>query len=153
MKSVYPELNFPEFQHKLKQKDNQTYIWEPIRKTWIVLTAEEWVRQNLIKYFVEELKYPLGLMQCEAKIKVGKLTKRFDLVVLDKHRNPWLICECKAPAIGIDESVFRQAAQYNTVLKCPYLSVTNGLRHYCFHIHFEQGNFTPLKDFPTFPTE
>lgn len=153
MKSVYPELNFPLFQHKMKEEKNQTFIWDPIRKSWIVLTSEEWVRQNLIKYFIEELKYPLGLMQAEAKIKVGRLNQRFDLVINDRNLKPWLICECKAPGIGIDQSVFMQAARYNAELKCPFLAVTNGLKHYCFSINFTEGSYQPLHDFPTFPTQ
>lgn len=151
MKSVYPELNFPTFQHKLKEEKNQTKIWDPIRKSWIILTSEEWVRQNVIQYFIEVLHYPLGLMQSEAKVKIGKLNQRFDLVVNDRNLQPWLICECKATGISVDQSVVTQAARYNSQLKCPYLTVTNGLEHYCFQIDFNAGTFKPLHDFPTFP--
>jgi hypothetical protein len=146
----YPELNFPPFEHKTKQEAGITYIWEPIRKIWLVMTSEEWVRQNLIRYFVDVLAYPMGLMQSECKVKVGKLTKRFDLVVMDKNLKPWLICECKGTEINIDNTTLQQAGNYNSQLKCPYLAVTNGMKHFCFQISFTEGNFKPLKDFPTY---
>ncbi len=149
---IYPELNFPSFEHKIKEENNQEYIWEPIRKSWILLTSEEWVRQNLIRYFADVLAYPAGLMQAECQIMVGKVKKRFDLVVMNRSLQPWLICECKAPPIAITASVFEQAAQYNSKLKCPYLAVTNGLQHYCFEVNFTEGSTQPLKDFPIFPT-
>lgn len=150
MKSVYPELNFPDFEPTRKVKDDIEHIWDPIRKKWIVLTAEEWVRQHLIHYLVESLQYPKGLIQVECQIPVGKLKKRFDLVVMDKQLNPWLICECKAPAIPIDPSVLQQASMYNSKLKCPYLAVTNGLAHYCFHIEFNTGTFKKMSNFPSY---
>ena len=149
----YPTLNFTIFEHKIKEENNQEYIWEPIRKSWILLTPEEWVRQNLIRYLAEELSYPMGLMQAECKIRVGKVNKRFDLVVMDKTLKPWLICECKAPQINIDASVMQQAAMYNSELKCPYLAVTNGLKHYCFEINFKEGNFKNIGEFPVYPIE
>jgi hypothetical protein len=147
---MYPELNFPTFNHTLKEEAGVTYIWEPIRKIWLVLNAEEWVRQNLIRYFVDVLAYPMGLMQCECQVKVGKVLKRFDLVVLDRDLKPWLICECKAPGIPISSGTLQQAGHYNSELKCPYLAVTNGINHYCFKISFAKGNFETLKDFPAY---
>lgn len=153
MNSKYPELNFPHFEHKIKDENGQAYIWESIRQSWIVLTPEEWVRQNLIRYFVDILAYPAGLMQAECQITVGKVKKRFDLVVMDKNLKPWLICECKAPAISIDASVMQQAAIYNSELKCPYLSVTNGIKHYCYEINFERGDFKNIGNFPVYKKE
>ena len=147
---MFPELNFPEFKHKLKEENGSTLIWEPIRKNWLVLTPEEWVRQNLIRYFVDVLAYPAGLMQAECQIQVGKLNKRFDLVVMNRDLKPWLICECKAPNITINSSTLQQAGNYNSELKCPYLAVTNGMTHFCFHIDFELGKTQPLKDFPVY---
>lgn len=151
MLNQYPELNFPSFQHKIKEENKQDYIWEPIRKIWLLLTPEEWVRQNLIQYLAEDLQYPIGLMQAECLVKVGKLNKRFDLVVMDKSLQPWLICECKAPEIKIDAKVMEQAANYNSQLKCPYLAVTNGLKHYCFEISFTENNFKNIGSFPEYP--
>ena len=142
MSEKYPELHFPTFEHKIKVENGQEYIWESIRQSWILLTPEEWVRQNLIRYFVDVLKYPQGLMQVECSLRVGKMKKRFDLVVMDKNLQPWLICECKAPHITLDASVLQQASAYNSTLKCPYLSVTNGINHFCFQIQFEKSNST-----------
>lgn len=151
MPGNFPELNFPVFEHKIKIENNQNYIWEPIRKMWIILTPEEWVRQNLIRYLTKELKYPMGLMQTECQIRVGKVNKRFDLVVMDKTLHPWLICECKAPKIKIDAAVMQQASHYNSKLKCPFLAITNGLMHYCFEINFKEGSYKNVGDFPVYP--
>jgi hypothetical protein len=153
MSALYPELNFPAFKHKLKTENGADCIWEPIRKAWILITPEEWVRQNLIRYLADVLAYPLGLMQSECQIQVGKRKKRFDLVVMDKNLQPWLICECKAPQIKIDNSVLQQAATYNSELKCPYLAVTNGINHYCFEINFMDNSFKNLGTFPNFKTD
>jgi hypothetical protein len=151
MVHTYPELNFPSFEHKTKVENDQEYIWESIRQAWILLTPEEWVRQNLIRYFADVLAYPAGLMQAECQITVGKVKKRFDLVVMDRNLRPWLICECKAPLVNIDASVMQQAAHYNSQLKCPYLAVTNGSKHYCFAINFKEESFQNLGDFPVYP--
>lgn len=151
MSFSFPELNFPEFEHKLKEENGVSYIWESIRKSWIILTPEEWVRQNLIRYFVDVLAYPAGLMQIECKIMVGKVNKRFDLVVMDKNLKPWLICECKAPGIPIRQSTLEQAGIYNSELKCPYLAVTNGLKHYCYEIDFLSSNFKNIGNYPNYP--
>ena len=151
MKFAYPELNFPSFEHRIKEENGRELIWEPIRKAWIVLTPEEWVRQNLVRYFADVLAYPPGLMQVESQIMVGKRKKRFDLVVMDKNLQPWLICECKAPAVSITSATLQQAAIYNSELKCPYLTVTNGLQHYCFRIDFSEGSFENLPGFPPYP--
>jgi len=151
MSFSFAELNFPEFEHKIKEENGSSYIWAPIRKSWIVLTPEEWVRQNLIRYLADVLAYPVGLMQAECRITVGKVNKRFDLVVMDKNLKPWLICECKAPSINIRQSTLEQAGNYNSQLKCPYLAVTNGLKHYCYEIDFSAGSFKTLGGFPAYP--
>jgi hypothetical protein len=146
-----PPLNFPVFEHKTKAENGKDYIWEPIRGAWLLLTPEEWVRQNLIRYFADVLAYPTGLMQAECQIYVGKVKKRFDLVVMDKNLHPWLICECKAPEVEINAAVMQQAATYNSRLKCPYLAVTNGMKHYCFQIDFKAGSFKNAGDYPKYP--
>ena len=149
----FPTLNFPDFHHKLKEENGLTSIWEPVRQSWLVLTPEEWVRQNLIRYLMEEMKYPVGLMQAESQVKVGKLKKRFDLVVMDKQLKPWLICECKAHDIKINKEAAFQAANYNMTLQCPFLVLTNGLSHYCYQINFIEKTFHPLPGFPEYPAD
>lgn len=150
MSFSFTELNFPSFDHKIKYENGVSYIWEPIRQSWIALTPEEWVRQNLIRFLTDELSYPAGLMQSERKITVGNISKRFDLVVMDKYLNPWLICECKAPSVNITQQVMEQAAIYNSELKCPFLAVTNGMKHYCYEIDFKNGDFKNVGNFPSY---
>jgi len=146
----FPEINFPAYEHKLKKEKDTDYIWDPIRKSWIQLNPEEWVRQNLVRYLIDDLSYPSGLMQVECKIKVGAIYKRFDLVVMDASLQPWLICECKAPSVQITQPVLEQAAIYNSTLKCKYLTVTNGLKHYCYEIDFKSGSIQSLPSFPVY---
>lgn len=150
MYQSYPELNFPSFQFKIKTEKETSMIWDMVRNKWIELTPEEWVRQHIVHYFIEVLAYPKGLTQIECQIIVGKLKKRFDLVVMDRQLKPWLIVECKAPHIKIDNEVLQQAGNYNSQLKSPYLSVSNGLQHYCFKIDFEKGNFKTIPHFPVY---
>jgi len=146
----YPELNLPSFELTLKTENNVSLIRDPIRNKWIELTPEEWVRQHIVHYFTEHLSYPRGLIQLEVQIMVGKVKKRFDIVVMDKNLTPWLIVECKAPTVQINNSVLQQAGNYNSKLKCPYLAVTNGIQHGCFQIDFINGNFKKLNHFPEY---
>lgn len=144
------ELNFPDYNYKLKEENQKHLIWDIIREAWVVLTPEEWVRQNLIHYFIDHLGYPRGLMNVESKITVHGKEKRFDLVVMSHNLDPWLLCECKAPDVKISDATLHQASQYNFSLKCPYLAVTNGLDHFCFLIDFDSSSTQKLTEFPSF---
>jgi len=143
-------LNLPTYSFNIKFKEQRKYIFDLIRKKYVLLTPEEWVRQNFLKYLVEEKKYPASLIAVEKEFKLNKLSKRSDVVVYNRLGQPFLIVECKATTVKIDQKVFDQIARYNMKLNVEYLVVTNGLEHYCCKIDLENQNYCFLKDFPEF---
>jgi len=143
-------LNLPTYSFNLKLIEQRKYIFDFIRKKYVILTPEEWVRQNFLKYLVEEKKYPASLIVVEKEFKLNNLSKRSDAVVYNKQGNPFLIIECKAPSVKIDQIVFEQIARYNMQLQVNYLIVTNGLSHYCCKIDFEKQSYLFLKEVPDY---
>ncbi|MAC95020.1 MAG: restriction endonuclease subunit R [Flavobacteriales bacterium] len=144
------QLNLPSYQFKLIQEDKKTKIFDAIRKKYLLLTAEEWVRQNFIEFLVRERNFPRGLIAVEKGLKLNGLQKRSDILIYSKSAEPILMVECKAPEVKIDQSVFDQIARYNIHFKLPFLVVTNGLQHYCAQINFENKDFSFLKDIPNY---
>jgi|SRR6056297_759582 len=143
-------LNLPTYSFNIKFKEQRKYIFDFIRKKYVLLTPEEWVRQNFLKYLVEEKKYPASLIAVEKEFKLNTLSKRSDAVVYNQSGQPFLIIECKATNVKIDQKVFEQIARYNMKLNVEYLVVTNGLVHYCCKIDVENQNYYFLKDIPEF---
>lgn len=143
------ELTLPAFEYKVKKQNGTVMIFDVIRKKYVVLTPEEWVRQHVVHYLVEKKNYPLALVAVEREIDLYGLRRRFDVVVFDRSGNPWLLIECKAPTVNLTRQVFDQAFRYNITLGAPYLSVTNGLVHYCGKVDLHRG-FVFLDDFPVF---
>ena len=143
-------LNLPDYTFKLYKEDKRTKIFDEIRQKKIVLTPEEWVRQNFIRFLIEEKNYPKGLMAIEKGLKLNGLQKRTDILCYSKNGNPLLMVECKAPNISIKQSVFDQIGRYNIHFKLPYLIVTNGLEHYCALINFDTKQFSFLKEIPNY---
>lgn len=142
------KLNFPEnYQFRLKQTDDLNYIFCPIRKKWLVLTPEEWVRQNVIQFLVQDLNYSLAAINSEVVVNINNLQKRADLIVYKKEK-PFLIVECKAPQIEITQTTFDQIARYNLQLDADYLMVTNGLNHYYCQMDFQNQQYVFLKNIP-----
>ena len=121
IKVVYPKSEF-----KFKTDNGRECIFDPIRKTWLALTNEEWVRQNFIQYLVQEMKYPSSLIALEKEIWLGELKKRFDILVYDRSYNPWMMIECKAQSIELKEQVIEQLLRYNISVPVQYLIITNG---------------------------
>ncbi len=144
------QLAFPQYTFKLQEKEGKKYIFDPIRKKYFVLTPEEWVRQHLICYLMEEKKCPKGLIGIEKGLRVNALFKRTDIVVFNRQGKARLLVECKAPNVPITQAVFDQIARYNLALQVPYLLVSNGLHHYCCQIHFETRNIEYLEEIPPF---
>jgi len=144
------ELNLPVYKFKFRREEKGLYIFDEVRKKYLKLTPEEWVRQNFIKYLISEKQFPPTLIAVEMGLKVHKLSRRSDIVVYSRNGNPILIVECKAPEVPITQKVFDQIAQYNIKLQVNYLIVTNGLNHYACKVDLENKNYRFLKEIPCF---
>ena len=118
-------IEFPSPEFQVKTKDGKEYIMDVIRKKWVRLTPEEWVRQNFIQYLIKTKNYPPSLLSVEKEIRLGELKKRCDVVVY-KNDVPWMIVECKQPDVALSNSTLMQVLQYNMVNQCAYLIITNG---------------------------
>jgi len=143
-------LNLPEFDVNLKKYEGKVWIFDVIRKKYIVLTPEEWVRQHLIHYFINQLKYPKSLIQVERGLQYNQLQKRSDIIVFGRSGNPWMIVECKSPEVELDQKSIRQVAVYNSDVKAKYVSVSNGLKHICYEAKSDLNDIVLLKNFPTY---
>lgn len=143
-------LNLPTYSFNIKLKEQRKYIFDFIRKKYVLLTPEEWVRQNFLRFLVDEKKYPATLIAVEKEFKLNTLSKRSDAVVYNKSGIPVLIIECKAASVKIDQKVFDQIARYNIKLNVDFLVVTNGLDHYCCKIDFQNHTYSFLKGIPDF---
>lgn len=141
-------LQFPNFQFRFKNSENKTAIFDIIRKRFIILTPEEWVRQHVVHFLIEEKKYPKSHINVEKQLIVNNLTKRYDVVVFNTDGSLFLLIECKAPEIKITQATFDQIARYNLTLKAQYLMVTNGLNHYYCKMNFEQETYHFLDELP-----
>jgi len=146
------QLNLPRYTFRIHQGEKGNQIFDSIRKKFVVLTPEEWVRQNFIQYLIEEKKYPASLIAVETGLKYNKLKKRSDITVYDRKGNVWMIIECKKPDVKISQDTFDQVATYNMSqkTKTKFLAVTNGLKHYCCESDYERKKYNFLKDFPEF---
>ena len=142
------ELNFPPIPYRLKNTENNLSIFDVIRKKYVVLQPEEWVRQHCLHYLIEEKKYPKSLINVEKELKLHGLKKRYDIVVYNSDGSVHLIVECKAPNIHIDQNTFDQIARYNLILKAKYLMVTNGINHYFCQMDFKLKSYNFLRDLP-----
>lgn len=144
-------LNLPDFGHKIKQIDGKPYIFDVLRKKYVRITPEEWVRQHVVHLLINFYQYPKALIRSEGGLQFNQLQKRTDILVFDRQGRPFLLVECKAPHIGLNQNVFDQIARYNHVHRAPYLIVTNGLTHFCCQVDPDTKNLTFLDDFPAFP--
>jgi len=146
-KGFLRNLNFPYVKFKFKINDNKTYIFDEIRKKFVLITPEEWVRQNVLKFLINK-NIPINHISIEKKIIVNKLNKRFDIVVFDRNGNVLLLVECKSYNVKLDQKVFDQIAIYNKSIMAKYLMITNGLNHYYFEIDNTNKNYKFLNKFP-----
>ena len=144
------KLNLPEFDYKLKKAEGKVWIFDVIRKKYIVLTPEEWVRQHFIHYLITEKKYPKALIRVEGGLSYNQLQKRSDIVIFGKDGNAWMIVECKAPNLLLSAMTLQQVSAYNASLKAKFISISNGLVHYCASTNWQSGKTELLKDFPEF---
>ena len=140
-------LPYPSYPFKIKAINGKDQIFDPFRKIWVVLTPEEWVRQNLLQYLVQTLHYPSSLIAVEKEIKLGELSKRFDIVVY-KNEQPWMIIECKEAKVSLNEKTMGQILQYQQVLTAQYLFISNG--HETMGAKIESGKLQALQNFPEY---
>ena len=144
------ELNLPPFDKKIIQDGDKVSIFDVIRRRYVALMPEEWVRQHFVHFLIDEKGFPLSHMSNEVQVKLNGMSRRCDTVLYDKSLQPILIAEYKAPTVDITQKVFDQICRYNIVLHVKYLIVSNGLSHYCCQIDYENGSYTFLPDIPTY---
>lgn len=144
------KLNLPEYTFTIRNENSKPQIFDSIRKKYVRLTPEEWVRQNFIQFLILEKKYSPALFAVEAGVNVNSNPQRADLVVFDRQGSPAMVVEFKAPEVKITQQTFDQIARYNMPLKVNFLIVSNGLQHYCCRLDFENGTYSFLQDIPEF---
>ncbi len=144
------ELNLPSYSFKIQIENGKEQIFDFIRKKYVVLTPEEWVRQNFIQYLINEKKYPASLMAIEKKLLINKQPQRFDLVIYNRNGNPNSVVEFKAPSVKITQKTFDQAVRYNMALRVKCIMISNGLQHFACKIDYEKNSYSFLKEIPSF---
>lgn len=138
------------YNFRFKNSENKVAIFDEIRKKFIILTPEEWVRQHVVQFLLQEKKYPKSHINVEKLLKINDLKKRYDVVVYKKEGAISILIECKAPEVKISQDTFDQIARYNLTLKADYLMVTNGVNHYFCQMDFENEKYLFLKELPDF---
>ncbi|MBI9038814.1 MAG: type I restriction enzyme HsdR N-terminal domain-containing protein [Bacteroidales bacterium] len=144
------KLNLPSYNFKIRKNNENQEIFDFIRKQYVSLSPEEWVRQNFIRFLVEEKNYPQMLIAVEKSIKLNRMIRRPDIVIYNKNIKAKLIVECKAPAIKITQTTLDQIVRYNMVLKVDYLVVSNGLVHYCVQVNYKANKYNFINEVPDF---
>ncbi|MDZ7743631.1 MAG: type I restriction enzyme HsdR N-terminal domain-containing protein [Bacteroidota bacterium] len=143
-------LNLPDFKAVVRTKDGKDEIFDPIRKKYVRLSPEEWVRQAFVAYLILTKNYPAGLMAIEKEIVFNKQKRRPDIVVFKNDLRPLLAVECKAPEVKITQEAFDQLIRYNSVIQVKYLLVTNGLQHFCCEMDYTGDSYRYLREVPDF---
>jgi hypothetical protein len=141
------KISYPSYPFKIETREDKEYIFDPLRRKWVRLTPEEWVRQNFLQYLLQVMHYPAALIAIEKEIQMGELKKRFDILVY-KNDHPWLLIECKEMNVPINESVMQQLLRYQTTVQADYLIVTNG--NETRGIGKENNQFTTLDTIPSY---
>ena len=143
-------LNLPPFDKKVIKKDEKPFIFDVIRRQYVALTPEEWVRQHFVHFLIAYKGFPQSLMANEVQLKLNGMSRRCDTVVYDRTLRPRVIIEYKAPSVNITQQVFDQICRYNMVLQVDYLIVSNGLVHYCCKVDYMSHTYTFLKEIPEY---
>ena len=144
------ELDFPKFSFRFKNRENKVSIFDPIRKKFMILQPEEWVRQNCLLFLMKIKGFPKSLINVEKELLINDLKKRYDIVVFNPNGSIHLVVECKAPEVPITQTTFDQIARYNLALNAQYLMITNGLNHYYCAMDYQQSRYQFLKDIPEY---
>lgn len=145
------KIEYPPYQPKIKKEAGKEFIFDEFRKRWIMLTPEEWVRQNFLQYLTRVKNYPAALIAVEKEINLGELNKRFDIVVYNKDAKPWMIIECKKMNMPLDKKVLDQVLRYNISLQTPYLVITNG--SYCLAVKADKNSMTAIESLPDYQAD
>ena len=141
-------LNFPRYSFRFKNSENKIAVFDVLRKKFVLLTPEEWVRQHVVQFLIIEKKMPQSLLNVEKQLRVNQMLKRYDLLVYNPDGSIHLVVECKAASVPITQETFDQIARYNLALNARYLMVTNGLQHYYCQMDYEQEKYHFLRDLP-----
>lgn len=143
-------LNLPSFDIKIRREGNRAVVLDPLRRRWVALTPEEWVRQHFVNLLVSEKHYPATLVANEVQLSVGEKVMRADTVVYDRTLRPRMIVEYKAPTVAITQKVFDQISVYNLLLRVDYLAVSNGRQHYVCRMDYDNEKYSFLEDLPNY---
>jgi Type I restriction enzyme R protein N terminus (HSDR_N) len=142
-------VNYPEPAFRIREEQGRRQVFDEVRRKWVALTPEEWVRQNMIRWMVVTLGYPASLVAVERELMLGSLRKRFDIVVFDRLQKPWMMVECKAPEVALGEGVLMQVLRYNLSIPVPYLVISNG--NECHAAHRTEEGLAWLTEMPVYP--
>ena len=143
-------LNLPPYDIKVSEKDGKRLIFDELRRRYVALTPEEWVRQHFVHYLIGHLGYPAGLLANEVELKIGDKRLRCDSILFDKQAHPQMIIEYKAPNIQLTQRVFSQISAYNLLLHVDYLIVSNGMQHICCRMDYTNNTYHFLQEIPTY---
>lgn len=143
-------LNLPACEFLVRKKNNKPYILDEVRKKYVLLTSEEWVRQHFVRFLVLHKNCPSGLISLEKTFIQNDISRRSDIIVYNRSAEALMLVECKAPEVSITQQVFDQALSYNLVVKAPYLLVSNGLNHFCIFQDFKNNSWKFLEEIPNF---
>jgi len=145
-------LNLPTYDYELRNQDGRVVILDTIRKRFVTLTPEEWVRQHFVQYMINHLDFPCGLIGIEVSIPIRERHYRADIVGYDRQVVPLLLVECKRPSVKLNQDVFNQIGYYNIGFNVPYLVITNGMEHYCCLINHSDQSYQFLDAIPSYTT-
>jgi hypothetical protein len=143
------KIDYPQQQFRIRAENNIEFIFDGVRRSWLRLTPEEWVRQNFVQYLIQVKNYPASFLAIEKEIQLGELKKRFDILVYDKEHKPWMMIECKEMNVHLDEKVLQQVLLYNMAVPVRYMIITNGA--FCAGFEKSGNRLEPLECLPVFP--
>ena len=143
-------LNLPEYSIKIAERNGKKVIFDILRRKYVALTPEEWVRQHVVHFIIEKKGYPQTLIANEVELKIGNKSLRCDSVLYDRNMQPRMIIEYKSPSIELQQKVFNQISTYNLLLKVDYLIVSNGMQHYCCKMDYENHKYVFLEEIPDY---
>jgi type I site-specific restriction-modification system R (restriction) subunit len=144
------QLNLPQYSFRIKKQNEKLVIFDSQRKRYVVLTPEEWVRQNFIRFLIEEKGYPAAYLAIEKQLNMNGMKKRCDAILYNEHALPFLIIELKAPNVAISQATFDQVAVYNAKLKVDFFIISNGIEHYCCKVNLETARYEFFPEIPDF---